>query len=48
MRSKMEKATEKLLESSVFLTEVDNSVVALLRMSDSQSGKNENSSLELR
>ena len=47
LRSKMQNATEKLLESSVFLTQVDQSVVALLKLSDSQDDRNRNCSLEL-
>lgn len=47
LRSKLQTATEKLLESSVFLAEVDKSVTTLLKMSASQNGENQNRSVEL-
>ncbi|CAB3992190.1 Hypothetical predicted protein [Paramuricea clavata] len=47
LRSKLQTATEKLLESSVFLAEVDKSVTTILKMSASQNGENQNRSVEL-
>ena len=48
LRSKMQKATKKLLESSVYLAEVDKSVATLLKMSASQNSEKQNCSVDVR